>query len=78
MTTFDGKRFINAPYHSAVISLFAVGYARLAKAVAGGPTVKLEFVPRDGAMLVADLALSIETKNLLIKLGLIPADIMKE
>lgn len=68
---------VNALYHAAVVSGIAVGYARLGKMALGGSPPKLDFTPRDIGMVVADVALAMATKDMLIKQGLIPADIMK-
>ena len=73
----DGKMIVNALYHSAVVSGLATGYARLGKIVMGGSPPKLDFTPRDFGMVVLDVALAMGTKDLLIKQGIIPADIMK-
>lgn len=73
----DGKMIVNALYHSAVVSGIAVGYARLGKMAMGGSPPKLDFTPRDVGMVVVDVALAMATKDMLIKQGIIPADIMK-
>ena len=73
----DGKMIVNALYHSAVVSGLATGYARLGKMAMGGSPTKLDFTPRDVGMVVLDVALAMGTKDLLIKQGIIPADIMK-
>ena len=76
----DGKRIVNALYHSTVVSGLATGYARHGKMAMGGspPTpTKLDFTSRDVSMVVLDVALAMGTKDLLIKQGIIPADIMK-
>ena len=75
--TTDGKMLVNALYHSAVVSDLAAGYARLGKMAIGGSPPKLDFTPRDVGMVVVDVALAIATKDMLIKQGLIPADILK-
>ena len=41
------------------------------------PPPKLDFTPRDVTMVVVDVALAMATKDMLIKQGLIPADILK-
>ena len=43
----------------------------------GGSTPKLDPTPRDVGMVVLGVALAMGTRDLLIKQGLIPADIMK-
>ena len=73
----DGKMFMNALYHSAVVSGITMGYARLGKMAMGGSTPKLDFTPRDVGMVIADIALAMATKDALIKQGIIPADILK-
>ena len=72
----DGKMIVNAFYHSAVISGLTMGYARLGKMAMGGSTPKLDPTPRDVGMVVLDVALVMGTRDLLIKQGIIPADIM--
>ena len=73
----DGKMLVNALYHSAIVSGLAIGYTRLGKMVIGGVPPQIDFNARDLGMVVVDVALSMETKDLLIKQGVIPADIMK-
>lgn len=73
----DGKMFVNALYHSAVVSGLAVGYSRLSRTVIGGAPPKLDLTGRDVGMLVVDVTLAMATKDMLIKQGIIPADIMK-
>lgn len=73
----DGKMLVNALYHSAIVSGLAIGYSRLSKMVIGGDSPKLDIKPRDVGMVVVDVALAMATKDMLIKQGLIPADIMK-
>ena len=45
MPATDRKMLINLLYHSAVISGFATGYAKLGKALMGGPTLRLDYSP---------------------------------
>ena len=73
----DGKMLVSALYHSAVVSGLAAGYARLGKMAIGGSPPKLDFTPRDVGMVVVDVALAMATKDMLIKQGFIPADILK-
>ena len=73
----DRKMLVNALYHSAVVSGLAFGYTRLGKMVIGGAPPKLDFTARDVGMVVVDVALAMATKDMLIKQGVIPADIMK-
>ena len=76
-SAIDGKTLVNALYHSAVVSGLAMGYARLGKVAFGGPAPKLDFTPRDIGMAVADVALALATRDVLVKQGLIPSDIMQ-
>ncbi len=73
----DGKMLANAAYHSAVVSGLAVGYARLGRIAFKGATPKLDFNAHDIGMVVLDIGLAMATKDMLIKQGIIPADIMK-
>ena len=73
----DGKMIVNALYHSVVVSGLTMGYARLGKMAMEGSTPKLDPTPRDVGMVVLDVALAMGTRHLLIKQGIIPADIMK-
>ena len=73
----DGKMLFNALYHIAVVSGLSAGYARLGKMAIGGYLSKLDFTPCDADMVVVDVALAMATKDMLIKQGLIAADILK-
>ena len=73
----EGKHLVNALYHSAVISGLAIGYARLTKMALGGAAPSLAFTPRDVGMVAVDVAAATVTKDMLIKHGIIPADILK-
>ena len=73
----DGKVIVNTLYHSAVVSGLAMGYARLGKMVMGGSLPKLDFTPRDVGMVALDVTLAMGTKDVLVKQGIMPADIMK-
>ena len=54
-----------------------MGYARLGKMVMEGSLPKLDFRPRDVGMVALDVALAMGTKDVLIKQGIIPPNIMK-
>ena len=73
----DGKMLVNVLHYSAVVSGLAAGYARLGKMAIEGSPPKLDFTPRDVGMVVVDVALAMATKDMLIKQGFIPADILK-
>ena len=76
-TSTDGKVVVNTLYHSAIVSGLAIAYASLGKKFLSGAAPKLDFVPRDVGMVVVDVALAMTTKDLLIKQGILPVDIMK-
>ena len=73
----DGKMLVNAAYHSAVITGLAVGYAKLGKMIFKGPAPKLDFSAYDTGLMILDIGLAIASKDILIKQGIIPADILK-
>jgi hypothetical protein len=73
----DGKMLANVAYHSAVAMAVAMGYARLGKMVFKGANPKLDFTGYDVGMVVLDVGLAMATKDMLIKQGIIPADILK-
>jgi len=77
MSSTDGKMLANAAYHAAVTSGLAIGYARLGKMIFKGPSPKLDFTGYDVGMVVLDIGLAMATKDMLIKQGIIPADILK-
>ena len=71
------KDFVNTVYHATVDTGIAIGYAQLAKQFLKTPAPKMDFNLRDAGMLVAEFALAMYTKDMLVKRGIIPADIMK-
>jgi hypothetical protein len=73
----DGKMLANAAYHSAVVTGLAMGYARLTKMITKGATPKLDFTGYDVGMVALNVGLAMATRDMLIKQGLIPADILK-
>ena len=68
---------VNTAYHSAVVSNLAMGYACLGKMILKGPTPKLDFTSYDVGMVVLDVSLALATKDMLIKQGIFPPDILK-
>ena len=54
-----------------------MGYARLGKMVFKGTTPRLDFTGYDVGMVVLDVGLAMATKDMLVKQGIIPADILK-
>ena len=77
MSSPSGKNISNNLYHAAVVSGLAIGYAKLGQMVFKGPMPRLDLTPRDVGMVVLDLSAAMATKELLIKQGLIPSDIVK-
>lgn len=77
MSSPSGKNISNDLYHAAVVSGLAIGYAKLGQMVFKGPMPRLDLTPRDVGMVVLDLSAAMATKELLIKQGLIPSDIVK-
>ena len=77
MATTDGKMLVNALYHAAVVGGLAMGYAKIGQMVFKGSLPRLDFTPCDIGMVVLGLSVAVATKDMLIKQGIIPADIMK-
>ena len=73
----DGKQIVIAVYHGTVVSGLGMAYACLTQMVLKGPIPKLDFTPRDIGMVVLDVTLGMATKDVLVKQGLLPPDIMK-
>ena len=71
------KNIVNTLYHSAVVSGLAIGYAQIGKAIMKGMTPRLTPTPYDAGMVVVDIAMAMATKDMLVKQGMIPADITK-
>lgn len=69
------KALMNTLYHAAVVGSLAIGYAQVGKMVLKGSSPKLALTPYDAGMVVADLALAMYTQSMLVKNGVIPADI---
>ena len=64
-------------YHAGVETLLTVGYAELGRKLLKRPPPKVDFDMADIGMLSIDILLAMATKDMLIKQGIIPADIMK-
>ena len=73
MATIDGKQIVNMLYHAGVETLLTIGYAEIARKLLRRPPPKVDFNMGDVGMLSLDMA----TRDMLIKQGIIPADIMK-
>ena len=76
-TSIDGKQIANMLYHAGVETLLTIGYAEITKKVFRKPPPKVDFNMGDIGMLSIDILLAMATRDMLIKQGIIPADIMK-
>ena len=76
-SNFDEKTLINTVYHSAVVSGLAIGYSQLEKKILGGGTPKLDLTAKDIGMVTLSILSALATKEMLIKQGIIPANISK-
>ena len=77
MSSPSSKNIANDIYHAAVVSGLAIGFAKLSQMVLKGPMPRLDLTPRDVGMVVLDLSAAMATKDVLIKQGVIPSDIVK-
>ena len=77
MATIDGKQIVNMLYHTGVETVLTVGYAEIARKLLRRPPPKVDFNMGDVGMLSLDMLLAMATRDMLIKQGIIPADIMK-
>ncbi len=73
----DGKQIANMLYHAGVETLLTIGYAELGRKVLKRSAPKVDFNMHDVVMLTVDVLLAMATKDMLVKQGIIPADIMK-
>ena len=77
MTTIDGKQTVNMIYHAGVESMLTIDYSQLTKKLLKVATPKVDFNMGDIGMLTVDIMVAMATRDMLIKQGIIPADIMK-
>ena len=73
MASIDNKQIANMLYHGGVETLLSIGYSELGRK----PAPKVDFNKDDIRMLSIYILLAIGTRDMLIKQGIIPADIMK-
>ena len=73
----DKKQIVNMLYHAGVETVLTVGYAELGRKLLKRPPPKVDFNISDIGMLSVDILLAMITKDMLVKQGIIPADIMK-
>ena len=76
-SSIDGKQIANMLYHAGVETILTVGYSEIGKKLLKRPTPKVDFNMSDIDMLSIDILLAMATKDMLVKQGIIPADIMK-
>ena len=77
MTSIDGKQIANMLYHAGVETILTVGYSELVRKVFRRPAPKVDFNMGDIGMLSVGILFAMATRDMLIKQGIIPADIMK-
>ena len=77
MAIIDGKQIVNMLYHARVEPLLTIGYSELGRKLLRRPAPKVDFNMADVGMLSVDILLAMATRDMLIKQGIIPADIMK-
>ena len=75
MASIDGKTIANAVYHAALVSGFAIGYAKLGQMAIKGSLPKLYLTVRDAGKMFMNVSFAILTKDELIKRGIIPSNI---
>ena len=76
-TAIDGKQIVNMLYHAGVETVLTVGYSEIGKKLLRRSPPRVDFNMGDIAMLSIDILLAMATRDMLIKQGIIPADIMK-
>jgi hypothetical protein len=64
-------------YHAAVETVLTVGYSEIGRKVFRRQPPKVDFNMGDIGMLSVDILLAMATRDMLVKQGIIPADIMK-
>ena len=77
MAAIDGKQIANMLYHAGAETLLTIGYSELSRQLLRKPASKVDFNMGDIAMFSIDILLAMATRDMLIKQGIIPADIMK-
>ena len=77
MATIDGKQIVSMLYYAGVETVLTIGYAEIARKSLRRPPPKFDFNMNDVRMLSFDILLAMATRDMLIKQGIIPADIMK-
>ena len=73
----DGKQIVNMLYHAGVETVLTVGYAEIGRKLLKKQPPKVDLNFSDISMLTINILLAMSTKDMLVKQGIIPADIMK-
>ena len=73
----DEKQIVNTVYHAGVVTLLTVGYSEIGRKIFRRPTPKVDFNMSDVGMLSLDILLAMTTRDMLVKQGIIPENIMK-
>ena len=76
MAAIDVKQIVNMLYHADVETVLTVGYAEIGRKLRRPPP-KVDFNMADIGMLSVYIVSAMATKDMLVKQGIIPADIMK-
>ena len=77
MAAIDVKQIVNMLYHAGVETVLTVGYAEIGRKLLRRPPPKVDFNMADIGMLSVYIMPAMATKDMLVKQGIIPADIMK-
>ena len=64
-------------YHAGVETLLTIGYSEFGRKLLRRSAPKEDFIMGDIGMFSIDILLAMTTRDMLIKQGIIPADIMK-
>ena len=75
--TPDGKQIANMLYHAGIETVLTVGYSEIGRKILKRPLPKVDFNMTDIGTLAVYILLANSTKDLLVKQGIIPADIVK-
>ena len=75
-TSIDGKQIVNTLYHAAVETALTIGYSELTKILFKVKPPRVDFNMKDIGMLTVDIMLAVSTRDMLVKQGIIPANIM--
>ncbi|MCG7891852.1 MAG: hypothetical protein N0C80_16550 [Candidatus Thiodiazotropha endolucinida] len=76
-TQIDGKQIVNMLYHAGVETVLTVGYAELGRKLLKKQPPKVDLNMADIGMLSIDILLAMATRDMLVKQGIIPENIMK-